>query len=122
MSFQEKMESSIIAHMFLGLVLFYFNTGALCSVENFHYRRINEFRDKIPVDVAIFSSVNSSPIRCVQRCIRSPNCMSVFLSDDLLCRGYSVIYEINSPNLTAKIGASCYTVHALEGLYIVILF
>lgn len=116
--FPRKMESSILTQMSLCLILFYFNTGALCSVEDFHYRKINEIRDKIPVDEAIFSSVNSSPIRCVQRCIRSPNCMSVFLSGDFLCRGYSVMYEIDSPNLTAKIGASCYAVHVLEGLYI----
>lgn len=116
--FPRKMESSILTQMSLCLILFYFNTGALCSVEDFHYRKINEIRDKIPVDEAIFSSVNSSPIRCVQRCIRSPNCMSVFLSGDFLCRGYSVMYEIDSQNLTAKIGASCYAVHVLEGLYI----
>lgn len=119
--FPRKMESSILTQMSLCLILFYFNTGALCSVEDFHYRKINEIRDKIPVDEAIFSSVNSSPIRCVQRCIRSPNCMSVFLSGDFLCRGYSVMYEKDSPNLTAKIGASCYAVHVLEGLYILIL-
>lgn len=91
--FPRKMESSILTQMSLCLILFYFNTGALCSVEDFHYRKINEIRDKIPVDEAIFSSVNSSPIRCVQRCIRSPNCIRVLIRWFFVSRVFRYVWE-----------------------------
>lgn len=70
----------------------------------FNYKVVSNLRDKIPTDLAVFNMRNTSPVRCVQRCALNKNCLSVSLTSNSICQGYSKVYGINSSSLITHTG------------------
>lgn len=78
------------------------------GLEVFNYKVVSNLRDKIPTDLAVLYRRNTSPVQCVQRCALNKNCLSVFLTSDSICQGYSKVYGIDSSSLILQAGTKSY--------------
>lgn len=78
------------------------------GLEVFNYKVVSNLRDKLPTDLAVFYMGNTSPVRCVQRCALDKNCLSVSLTSNSICQGYSKVYGINSSSLITHTGTRLY--------------
>ena len=89
-----------------------------CYVNYSNHRRISALDGKIPTDVPLFSWESGSSVSCVLSCTLFHGCLSVFLSTNATCHGYSEMYDVTSLNLIEQPGTACYDTVKEEGLYI----
>ncbi|XP_052677255.1 uncharacterized protein LOC128158428 [Crassostrea angulata] len=90
------------------MTLMYHIKTVFAGLEVFNYKVVSNLRDKIPTDLAVFNMRNTSPVRCVQRCALNKNCLSVSLTSNSICQGYSKVYGINSSSLITHTGTRLY--------------
>lgn len=90
------------------MTLMYHIKTVFAGLEVFNYKVVSNLRDKLPTDLAVFYMGNTSPVRCVQRCALNKNCLSVSLTSNSICQGYSKVYGINSSSLITHTGTRLY--------------